>query len=371
MKALLLLLPLLAGDAPAPSHEPFAATFARFRALVEEGRADEARALAEPLLSGGALAEGERAALAFGLGLAGARGEDPAAWQDAVQSFQSARALAGSGELRRRATYDAGVVDLQEGERQRAQIPEVAQRSGAGAPPALATPQALAPVPAPGATPAPGGGAAPEDPLPAARAAYERARATLCERLRSDWKDADTRANLELVQRRLHELDEIEKQREEQEKQREEQQQGQDQEPQDDSQGEDGDQQQKQQQADDQDQKAQDQDEEDGERKDEGQEQQQDQEQPGEPQQEEPPPPSPEDEAKEAERPDAGELQPPAQPGEEKDAAQAGEPEDAERHLTREEVLRLLDRLAELEAQGKALEARLRQARRETVEKDW
>ncbi len=331
MKALLLLLPLLAdGDAPAPPPEPFAATFARFRALVEEGRADEARALAEPLLSGDALAEGERAALAFGLGLAGARGEDPAAWPDAVQSFQSARALAGSGELRRRATYDAGVVDLQEGERRRAQIPEVAQRSGAGAPPALATPPALAPVPAPGATPAPG--APPEDPLPAARAAYERARATLCERLRSDWKDADTRANLELVQRRLHELDEIERQREEQEKQQEEQQQdqqqGQDQEPQDDSQGEDGDQEQKQQQAD----------------------------------------------AKDAQRPDAGELQPPAEqgaPAEEQDPAQAGEPEDAERHLTREEVLRLLDRLAELEAQGKALEARLRQARRETVEKDW
>jgi len=47
----------------------------------------------------------------------------------------------------------------------------------------------------------------------------------LVERLRADWRDEDTRANLEWIQRRLAELEEIERQREEQQQEQQDQEQ--------------------------------------------------------------------------------------------------------------------------------------------------
>ena len=43
----------------------------------------------------------------------------------------------------------------------------------------------------------------------------------------------------------------------------------------------------------------------------------------------------------------------------------------AERHLTREEVMRLLDKLADIDEEGELLRQLLKKAERIPVEKDW
>jgi hypothetical protein len=357
-----------AQPAPETRQTPFPEAFRAFRELVEQGDVEGARALTEPLLAGATLDEPRRAALHFGLGLVRAQGDDEALWPEAAGEFQTARALAGAGELRLDATYDAGVVELQTAERLRARIPEVAQALGSAATPGL---QQVPPPAPPGPIVPPGGpqpgapGATPEqeDPLPLARAAYERARGTLCERLRADWQDVDTRANLELVQRRLRELDEIERRREEQQEQQEQQQEPSD-DPSQDEEGDPKDQEKSEQDPSQQDPSQEDQSSQQEEQRD-PQEQQEQQEEPSEEQQGDP------NEDPTAEQPspeNPQELEPPegAEQGEAQPQAQ-----DSERHLTREEVMRLLDRLAEMEQQGKEFEARLRQARRQAVERDW
>ena len=176
------------------------------------------------------------------------------------------------------------------------------------------------------------------DPLQTARAAYLAAKEPLIERLRADWRDEDTRANLELIQRRLAELDEIERRREEQ---RQEQQQDQDQ------QG-------------------------DGEGEGDGSEDPSEGEAEGEES-------SPADGSGDPNQtqPGQGEEEPQTQaaprPAEGEGEARSGtDPSElAERHLTREEVMRLLDKLGELEEAGAELEARLREARRIPVDRDW
>ena len=168
--------------------------------------------------------------------------------------------------------------------------------------------------PAAGAAPPspPGGGApgaAPEepDPLDVATALYLAARDELALRLRADWRDRATRVNLEWIGRRLDELEEIRRQREQQQ------------------------QDQQQDEQDQQDQEQQDQE-------------QQDQQDPDEQQETEP----------------SG-SEPP----------QEGDEQQEERLLTREEVMRLLDLLEEIEKEGEALRARLQQQRRVPVERDW
>ncbi len=117
----------------------------------------------------------------------------------ADEEFELARVHAGEGALRGLAIYAQGTLDLLRGEELRQVIPEISGVAPAGPP-----------VP-------PGPGAEkPTDPLELAREAYRAARAHFVERLRLDWRDADTRANVELVLRRLRELEEIERQREEQ-----------------------------------------------------------------------------------------------------------------------------------------------------------
>ena len=65
-------------------------------------------------------------------------------------------------------------------------------------------------------------------------------------------------------------------------------------------------------------------------------------------------------------------LEPVAGPEQDAEPMSSATPEElSERHLTREEVMRLLDKLAELEAQGEALQAQLREARRVSVARDW
>ncbi|MDF1797642.1 MAG: VWA domain-containing protein, partial [Planctomycetota bacterium] len=67
----------------------------------------------------------------------------------------------------------------------------------------------------------PGGPGAeqPEDTVGELRRLYHAAREQGLERLELDWRDSDTRANLELITRRLNELDDLEEQQQEQEEQ--------------------------------------------------------------------------------------------------------------------------------------------------------
>ena len=297
-----------------------------------------------------ALGEEPRARAHFALGVitaaraAGEEAEDKAEpdWTAALEAFGSARALAGPGALRLDAIYDLGAVELERAERLRAKIPEIAGPDAAAPaqPPAL--PQGAQPG-APGAdAPEP-----PPDALPLARARYLASKGWLIERLRADWQDEDVRADLELVQRRLHELERIE---EERKKKQDEQQQGKDQQdPNQDRQKQDPDKQ-------DQDQPNQDQQQQDQQ----DQDQQAQDGQPKDPKEDEEGKPEPSEEPQDQ-----------AAKDKEGDQASASEAEPQERLLTREEVLQLLDKLADLEKQQKALEAALRAKRRPPVKRDW
>lgn len=326
------------------------------------GELDAAEAAARAVLEHAAalsLSEGDQARAHFALGLVAAtralthpeEGEPVRA--AAREAFSAARALAGPGELRLDATYDLGALELLHAEEVRATIPEV---SGAAPNPGAPPPG----LPGPGQPPQPA-----SDPLPEARALYQAARGWLVERLRLDWQDEDTRANLELVQRRLRELEEIEKARE--------------QEPQDPQQDQDQDQDQQNK-----DQQNKDEPQQDQEKKDEGQQGQddsKDQEPPPsdaskDPSQPPKDPQEPEDESPEKpEKPEDEAQQPPqgeegAEGAQEDAAPQPAEPPD-ERVLTREEVMQLLDKLAELEEKQKAFEAALRARARAKTKRDW
>ena len=192
-----------------------------------------------------------------------------------------------------------------------------------GAPAAAATPLAPPRSATNATTPkAPSTGSdASEDPIAMARAAYLVARARLVERLRLERHDADARANLELVQRRLEELRRLEDQRREEERKQQEQQQQEQQ-------------QQEQQQ----------------------QEQQQDQ-QPDQRQQEQQQ--SPKDQQQDQQQ---------APEGSDQEEEQQPQPAAA---MSKEEAQKLLDKLKELEEKGEELRATLLKDRRQKVDKDW
>ena len=291
------------------------------------------------------LSERQRAEVHFAVGLVQSFHElerpAPASqggFTHAAGAFDSARALAGPGRLRLDATYDLASAVLHHAERWRSEIPEIAQAAGTPTPP----------PPAPPAPPAPTGGPppasadeAPPDPLAQARAAYLEARERLIERLRADWRDADTRADLELVWRRLRELDEIERQRQEQQQEGGEESDGEE--------GQEGEENPEEDSGSEGSESSGDQDEgEDGEPQDPEQDPEDSPEPDGEPR-------APE--TTEAPRPEDGEAR--------------GRKQPAERLLTREEVMRLFDKLEQLEKEGEALRAALGRARRIPVERDW
>lgn len=246
----------------------------------------------------------------------------------ARESFSRTVALAGPGSLRLDAAFNEGTSHVLEGEEWRAKIPEVAQAKGLAAPPPQ--PPAAAPIP---------GAPAEEDPLAKARASYLAARTRLVERLRLDGGDDDARANVELVQRRLRELDEIEKKREEEKKK---------------------DEQQKQDEKDQKDSK----DKQDS--KDEPKDQKDD---PAKPDEKKPEDEKPKDEPKpEEKKPEEPPKDDQQKPEEAKDQ-KPKPPEPAE--MSREQKMQLLDKLQELEEQNKKLQEQLRQTRRTKVKKDW
>ena len=268
--------------------------------------------------------------------------QDPEGLPAVEQSFQSSRALAGGGELRLDSIYNLGAGVLQLAEAVRLTIPEVREKLGLPALPPT-TPPTVPPVP--GAPPQAQPEEAP-DPLEIARAFYLESREHFVEHLRVDWRDEDTRANVELIQRRLKELDEIEKQREEQEQeqqQEQEQEQDQNQDPNQDQQEQDQDGEQQE------DQENQDPQEQDPENQDEPQEQEQDEE---------------EDEPEEPEEQEGEE-------GEQQPSEQQPQPQPTEEFLTREEVMRLLERLEGIEEEAAKVEAQLKDSRRVPVRRDW
>jgi hypothetical protein len=277
----------------------------------------------------------EKAHLQYTLGVVALAEEDA---KTAKRKFETTTAKAGPGTLRAAASYNISTLALFSGEAWRAQMPEFG-----GQPPA---PGPVAP-PAPGAPPA--DPKEPPDPLEEARAAYLAAKAGYIQRLRLDWNDADTRANMELVMRRLRELDEIERQREEEEQ--EEQNDENEDEESEDSESEKDD---KEKQDPSEDQSESDPSD-DQENSDQDEEQQ-------------PENPEPEEPSEEDQEQDPSEEE---QEGEDQQEAeeQPSEPQQ-EVFLTKEEVQRLLDRLKEHEEQGQELRERKRRAKRPTA-RDW
>ncbi|MBL8863195.1 MAG: hypothetical protein JNK02_14460 [Planctomycetes bacterium] len=228
--------------------------------------------------------------------------------EQAGLAFESARLLAGPGPLRLDATHAMAALQLAAGEEARAQIPEI---SGAAPP--------KPPAPSPAAAGAPP--AAAPDPLARAKAAYLAARERLIERLRLDWTDGDARADCELVQRRLRELDEHERRREEERQEQEQEQQDPDA-----------------------------------------------QQQPPDARDQDPPKPrEPEQDPKQDQEPRPDEQhkpdgeQPPKEPPPPKDAPE----------MSKEERQKLLERLERIEELQQELQEKLKRLRRVAVEKDW
>jgi len=119
--------------------------------------------------------------------------------QQAQASFQTAIYLA-PGTVREAGTYNLGWLDLKKAEELFDQIPEVHGRTRSAMSPGFVPTQTQGDEEEP-------------DYLKLARTQYESALARFVDRLRLDWRDADTRANVEWIQRRLDELRKIEEKR--------------------------------------------------------------------------------------------------------------------------------------------------------------
>jgi len=298
----------------------------RVQELALAAQKDEALALCEELSAG--RTSRERAALEYARGVvhAGANEREPAR-----ECFERSRAD-GAGELRLSSMYNLGSLALEQGEEWYHKLPEVSGQPAAAPPPA---------GPAQGAPPGP-------DALAEARKSYLAARERFVERLRAQWNDADTRADVELVQRRLKRLDEIEKQRKEEQQKKDQQKQQDSKDPKS-----------QQDKPDSKDKPDPDKQPQDPKDKDKDQQKQ-------DPQQ-----PDPADKDKQKQDPQKPDPQKPEdqpQPGEQPKPA----PQDAPPpQLSKEEVTRLLDKLQQLEDQASKLRAQIHKARRVAVKKDW
>lgn len=299
-----------------PAAAPLAQGLQRVEQLALGGQKAEALAQAQQLLAGRGARECAAIEYARGVVHAGASEREPAA-----AAFQRTRAD-GAGELRLAAMYNLGSLALEQAEEWFKKLPEVSGK------PAAAQPQGQPPGP---------------DALQEAKQGYLAARERFVERLRAQWNDADTRADVELVQRRLKRLEEIEKQRKEEQQKQQQKQDSKNDKPQQD----------KQDPKD-----KQDPDKPKDDPKDKDKEKQDPQQQPDpkdkdkqDPQK--PEPPKPED------KPQQGD-QPPPQPKDEQ-----------QKQLSKEELTRLLDKLQQLEEQAAKLRAQIHKARRVAVKKDW
>lgn len=326
---------------PAPAPEPFAGTLrearAKLQTLTEAAKHEAAQSLAESALakSDWELApERERAEFHFAHGVARGAAQ---AYPEAAQAAHAARGLSGSSELGLASAYNAGTFRLLRAEELRREVPEIRAK--------LKLP-AAGPSPSGAPQTAPPGTETASDPIATARSAYLAARADLLESWRADGSHSDTRANLELVVRRLRELDALEREREEQQSEQNER--------------KDPEQKQDPQK---QDEKPQD-------KPEDPQNQQQDpQQNPEQKPQDEPKDPK-DEEGKEPPKPEEGEQETPKDESEPKGGAEPAQPQD-ERLLTPEEIQRLLQQLEKIEDQAAQVQAALRRARRVPVKRDW
>ncbi len=337
-----------AADAPQSKALPaFSGTLRDARVelqqLCERAEHESAAQLADSVLASpqwSAALERERAEFHFAQGVARGAAQ---AYVEASQAAHAARGLAGSSELGLDSAYNAGTFRLMHAEALRREIPQI--REQLQLPPLAQPPAGGAPMGPPGAETA-------SDPIATARAAYVAARGDLIERWRADPAHVDTRANLELVARRLRELDELERQREQEQQS-------------DPNQRQDPDQKQDPQQNQDQQQQNQEQP---------SSEPQQDQQQPQDPseqdkQEQESEQKPGEDKSEQEQQPEEGE-QPGEQQPDPKEGADPAQPQD-ERLLTPEEIQRLLQQLEKIEDQAAQVQAALRRARRVPVKRDW
>ncbi len=337
-----------AGSTAAPASEPTPPAFtgslrearAQLQELCERAEHERAASLAESVLAMPAWSsapERERAEFHFAHGVARGAAQ---AFVEASQAAHAARGLAGSSELGLDSAYNAGVFRLMHAEVLRREIPQIREQ--------LQLPAA----PTPPAGSGPPGAETASDPIAIARAAYLAARGDLLERWRVTPAHVDTRANLELIARRLRELEELERQREQE-------QQSDPNERQDPDQKQDPQQNQDSQQNQDQSQEQPSSD------------PQQDPQQPQD--QQDPQQDAKEDQAEEQSseesKPEDGEQSDAEQP-DPKEGADPAQPQD-ERLLTPEEIQRLLQQLEKIEDQAAQVQAALRRARRVPVKRDW
>lgn len=343
--------PAAAADATsAPSPAAYSGSVrearVRLRELAESAQHEQAAAFAESVLAAptwSAASERERAEFWFAVGVARGAAQ---AYPQAAEAAHAARGLSGSSELGFSSAYNAGAFRLAHAERLRQDIPQIRERLKLPplAPSAQGVPQLG------GAPQGPVGQETASDPIAVARGAYLAARADLIERWRAG-PDADTCANLELVVRRLRELDELERQNEEQQNEsserenKDQKKDPQQQEKQDPSQQQD--QQQNEEQKDEQDPKEQ---------QDKPEDSKQDA----------------KDEQKEESKPESEQdkQEPKDQQQPPKDGADPAQ-EQEQRVLTPEEVQRLLQQLDKIEDQAAQVQAALRRAKRVPVKKDW
>lgn len=341
--------------------------FARFRSRLEtwtRGASESALAPITRLLDAAgvdALTSEDRAEIEFarGLVLTEVQAAGPEVMETlaierpivaAVSAFERARAAGGAA--RSDSVFALGTIDLIAAEALRMTIPEIAQAAGGPPPPPTAD-----------------DGEA--DPLVDARKLYRTARAHLVERLRLDAPLGleDARANVELVVRRLRELDQIEEQREQQKDENEDKKDGEDEQEKDEN-------------------KENEDKKDDGDKKE--NEDKSDEESEGDPEQEEgedPPPDDPEQEkdgeGEEEEEPEAPEdtskEETPEEQSEEEKEGEEGEDskeepkptEIAEERMTTEELQRFFERKQQYEEEGERRRKALRIKRKIPTQRDW
>jgi Ca-activated chloride channel homolog len=328
-------------DVNPPAPEPKAAPpypgsprtgLIELQARARDHKSAEAVELGQALLAVPTLSDRDRAEVSYDLGvarlaqrepdgeLAGELGGDLGG---ALADFHRSRALAGPGSLRMDAMYNVGAVELERAEALRQELPEIRQKLGL--PPQPKLPQAA-------------GGGAPDEDLRQAEAQYLTAKVALAERLRAGLaakqRDADTCANLELIQRRLRELADLREKRQQEQKDQDSKDPKEDQQnPKQDSKSSQG----KEPPKDP-----------NGDTKGDPKESQQ---------------PNPQEQPKDDSKPQDKEQPKPSE-------TKAPKPGD-ERVLTKEEVQRLLDQLGKIEQEAEQVRAHLRVLRRPPVERDW
>ncbi|MFT5199085.1 MAG: hypothetical protein ACI87O_001748 [Planctomycetota bacterium] len=252
--------------------------------------------------------------------------------EEAQTSFETATYLT-PGQARLDATYNMGCLDLQAGEEYFNQIPEVHGR----------TRSATSPGFMPGKT---GQADDEEEPdyLKLARQSYKKALEDFTERLKIDWRSPDTRANVEWIMRRMDELDQIEEERKSED--------GQDQAQEDPSAGEG----EEEENKDDAGEKgAESEQEEESESQKESQEQ------------------SEEEESQEQGDTEERDEESEEDQSSQKEGESEGEPEtkEEERHLTEEEIKRLLEQSKKHDEAGVDMRKRVESRQRKPGKNDW